>query len=161
MTDPLPVILLVAGLIVGGLIGFMLAARKGRDAQARADAAGRIEAELRGQVQQREAELVATRDKLSEAEKKCATAGAEAKAATQRLAEQQQQQAQALADLKAAQEKALSDLREAFAALSAKALRETQPEFLRLARRSDHLLNEAQPTTCPSSSATNTGWRAS
>jgi DNA recombination protein RmuC len=53
--------------------------------------------------------------------------------AAARLVEQQQQQAQALADVKAAQDKALNDLREAFAALSLKALKETQPEFLRLA----------------------------
>ena len=52
MQDVLLIILIPAALIVGGLVGFILAARKGREAQARADAAGRIEAELRGQIQQ-------------------------------------------------------------------------------------------------------------
>ena len=63
MQDVLLIILIPAALIVGGLVGFILAARKGREAQARADAAGRIEAELRGQIQQRDAELAATREK--------------------------------------------------------------------------------------------------
>jgi DNA recombination protein RmuC len=46
---------------------------------------------------------------------------------------QQEQHVKALADLRAAQEKSVTELREAFAALSAQALKETQPEFLRLA----------------------------
>jgi len=158
------VILLLAGLVVGGLAGYLVATRKGREAQARADAAGRIEAELRDQIQQRTTELDATREKLSTEQKAraaaetaatrlpaleeaaskaqadlaaerahAAQAEAEANAAEERLTEQQRQHTQALADLRAAQEKAVNDLREAFAALSAKALKETQPEFLRLA----------------------------
>lgn len=133
MTDALPIFLLVVGLIVGGLAGFIIAARKGREAQARADAAGCIEAELRGQIQQRDVELAATREKLSAEQQARVAAETKETNAAARLAEQQQQQAQMLADLKLAQEKALVDLREAFAALSAKALKETQPEFLRLA----------------------------
>ena len=62
--------------------------------------------------------------------------------AAARLAEQQQQQAQSLADLKAAQDKALVDLREAFTALSARALKESQPEFLRLANETFAKLTE-------------------
>jgi DNA recombination protein RmuC len=122
MQDALPFILLVVGLIIGGLVGFIIAARKGREAQARADAAGRIEAELRAQVQQRDAELAATRGKLSEAEKAAAAGKAEARAADERIEEQRKQR-----------EKDIADLREAFVALSTKALKETQPEFLRLA----------------------------
>jgi DNA recombination protein RmuC len=109
-------------LIVGGLVGFIIAARKGREAQARADAAGRIEAELRGQIQQRDAELTATREKLSTAEKAAAAGEAEARAADTRIEEQRKQR-----------EKDTADLREAFVALSTKALKETHPEFLRLA----------------------------
>lgn len=133
MQDALPILLLLAGLIVGALAGFIVAARKGREAQARADAAGRIEAELRGQLQQRDAELAATREKLAAEQQGRVAAETKVQNAAVRLVEQQQQQAQALADLKAAQDKALGDLREAFAALSLKALKETQPEFLRLA----------------------------
>ncbi len=133
MTDALPIILLVAGLIVGGLAGFIFAARKGREAQARADAAGRIETELRGQIQQREAELAAMRENLAVEQRARVAAETKEQNAAARLVEQQQQQAQSLADLKLAQEKALVDLREAFTALSVRALKETQPEFLRLA----------------------------
>jgi len=122
MQDVLLIILIPAALIVGGLVGFIIAARKGREAQARADAAGRIEAELRGQVQQRDAELAATREKLSVAERNAAAGEAGAKAAAQRIEEQQKQH-----------ETAIANLREAFKALSADALKETQPEFLRLA----------------------------
>lgn len=133
MQDALPILLLLAGLIVGGLAGFIFAARKGREAQARADAAGRIEAELRGQIQQRDTELTATREKLAAEQQGRVAAETKEQNAAARLVEQQQQQAQALGDLKAVQDKALADLREAFAALSLKALKETQPEFLRLA----------------------------
>lgn len=133
MQDGLLIILLPFALVVGGLIGFIIAARKGREAQARADAAGRIEAELRAQIQQRDTDLVATRDRLSAEQAARVAAETKETSAAARLVEQQQQQAQALADLKLAQEKALLDLREAFVALSARALKETQPEFLRLA----------------------------
>lgn len=133
MQDALLIILPLIGLIVGGLVGFIIAARKGREAQARADAAGRIEAELRGQVQQRDTELTATREKLASEQQGRVAAETKEQNAAARLVEQQQQQAQALADVKIAQDKALGDLREAFAALSLKALKETQPEFLRLA----------------------------
>lgn len=122
MTDALPIFLLVAGLIVGGLVGFIIAARKGREAQARADAAGRIEAELRSQIQQRDTELAATREKLSTAERNSAAAETEAKTAAERIEEQRKQR-----------EQDIVSLREAFVALSTKALKETQPEFLRLA----------------------------
>ena len=142
MQDVLLIILVPAALIVGGLIGFIIAARKGREAQARADAAGRIEAELRGQIQQRDTELVATREKLAAEQQGRVAAETKEQNAAARLAEQQQQQAQSLADLKAGQEKALVDLREAFTALSARALKESQPEFLRLANETFAKLTE-------------------
>ena len=142
MQDVLLIILIPAALIVGGLVGFILAARKGREAQARADAAGRIEAELRGQIQQRDAELAATREKLAGEQQSRVAAETKEQNAAARLAEQQQQQAQSLADLKAAQDKALVDLREAFTALSARALKESQPEFLRLANETFAKLTE-------------------
>ena len=80
-------------------------------------------------------EEVARKAQLSLAteQARAAKAEAEAQAAAQRLIEQQKQHAIALTDLRASQEKATNELREAFAALSAKALKETQPEFLRLA----------------------------
>ena len=56
-------------------------------------------------------------------------------AAEKMLAEQQQLHEQNLREAKAAQEKALADLREAFKALSADALKQSAPEFLRLAEQ--------------------------
>src|SRR5260221_2397303 len=49
------------------------------------------------------------------------------------MAEQRQLHEKVLVEAKMSQEKALADLREAFKALSADALKQTQPEFLRLA----------------------------
>ena len=93
----------------------------------------RLESELRQQLAQRVSELAETRQQLSQAS--VARAASEAKlAATERLlAEQRDLHAQQLAQAARAQEKALADLREAFKALSAEALKQTQPEFLRLA----------------------------
>jgi DNA recombination protein RmuC len=62
-----------------------------------------------------------------------ATAEANVTAANKRLEDQQAQQAQQWQAAKEAQEKALADLREAFKALSADALKQNAPEFLRLA----------------------------
>jgi len=99
----------LVGLVIGWLIG-----------RARAGA----ESELRKQVSQREAELTQLRGQLTEAGN--ARAGAEAsRAAAEKLA----------ADQRALQEKALADLREAFKALSAEALKQSAPEFLRLAEQ--------------------------
>ncbi|MCX6910028.1 MAG: DNA recombination protein RmuC [Verrucomicrobia bacterium] len=131
MQDVLLIVLIPAALIVGGLIGFIIAARKGREAQARADAAGRIEAELRGQVQQRDTELAATREKLAAEQQARVAAETKEQNAAARLTEQQQQQAQALVNL-----------REAFKALSADALKEAQPQFLQLANQAFEKLAE-------------------
>src|SRR6266568_8896259 len=84
----------------------------------------RLENELRQQLAQRESDLRQLRLQLSEASN--ARAGAEAKysAAEKMLLEQ-----------RALQDKALVDLREAFKALSVDALKQTAPEFLRLAEQ--------------------------
>ena len=131
MQDALPFILLVVGLIAGGLAGYLWAARQGREAQARANAAGHIEAELRGQLQQRDAELAVTREKLSAEQQGRVAAETKEQNAAARLIEQQQQQAQEL-----------GKLREAFKALSADALREAQPQFLQLANQAFERLAE-------------------
>jgi DNA recombination protein RmuC len=99
----------LVGLVIGWLIG-----------RARAGA----ESELRKQVSQREVELTQLRGQLTEAGN--ARAGAEAsRAAAEKLA----------TDQRALQDKALADLREAFKALSVDALKQTAPEFLRLAEQ--------------------------
>jgi len=129
-------IYLLIGLALGGglgvLIGWLLGARR----QTVAPADSGLENELRQQKVQREAELAQTREQLSQANSALATAQANQAAAEKILAEQKQLQEQNLRDAKAAQEKALADLRDTFKALSADALKQSAPEFLRLAEQS-------------------------
>jgi len=83
------------------------------------------ENELRRQMGQRDAELAQLRGQLTEAA--TARAAAEAsRAAAEKLA----------ADQRALQEKAQAEMRDAFQALSAEALKQSAPEFLRLAEQS-------------------------
>jgi DNA recombination protein RmuC len=123
---------LVAGGGLGLLIGWLLGSRK----QSAAPADARLENELRQQLAQRDTELSQSREQLSQAKTSLATAQANQVAAEKLLAEQKQLHEQNLREAKAAQEKAIADLREAFKALSADALKQTAPEFLRLAEQS-------------------------
>ena len=79
---------------------------------------------MRQQVAQRETELTRLRSQLTEAGNARAAAEASRVAAEKLVAEQ-----------RALQDKALADLREAFRALSAEALKQSAPEFLRLAEQ--------------------------
>jgi DNA recombination protein RmuC len=117
----------LAGLALGGLLGWLLRALR----QVPADA--RLEAELRQQLAQREAELRGLRATAADAQVARSVAEARRDSAESLLAEHKQLHERALAEAKVAQDQALADLREAFKALSADALRQTQPEFLRLA----------------------------
>jgi DNA recombination protein RmuC len=112
---------LIIAVVVGGAVGFFLGWLKwgGKSSDAR------LEKELRQQVAQRETELAQVRGQLSEAGNARAAAEASRAAAEKLVAEQ-----------RALQDKALADLREAFKALSADALKQTAPEFLRLAEQS-------------------------
>lgn len=78
-------------------------------------------------------EQEALRENLRQLSEAAATARAEHQASTHQLAEQKQQHDQELRLLQEAQNRALADLKEAFKALSSDALRQVQPEFLRLA----------------------------
>ncbi len=109
-------IALVLGLALGIFIGWLL--WRG----ARADS--RLENELRQQLGQREAELDKLRGQIAEAGNARAAAEARQGAAEKLLAEQ-----------RALQDKALAELRDAFKALSADALKQSAPEFLRLAEQ--------------------------
>src|SRR5437879_5724511 len=120
---------LVLGALIGSLFGWLMALRR----QAAHPADARVENELREQLLQRTTEISKLRGQLAETITACATAEARNAAAERLLGDQRQLQEQHLAEAKAAQEKALTDLREAFKALSADALKQTQPEFLRLA----------------------------
>jgi DNA recombination protein RmuC len=132
---------LFIGFAVGSLIGFSFGWITGRR-KTTDPADNRLENELRAQLQQRERELADARAQSSETSAELAAAHANRCAAEKLLAEQKQIHAQALADAKLAQEKALADLRDAFKALSADALKQTAPEFLRLAEQSFGKLQE-------------------
>ena len=112
-------IALLAGAGLGILIG--RAIWRGRGPAA---ADSRLENELRQQIGQRESDLEKLRGQISEAGNARAAAEAKQAAAEKLLTEQ-----------RALQEKALSELREAFKALSADALKQSAPEFLRLAEQ--------------------------
>src|ERR1019366_7834343 len=122
---------LLIGLALGGglclLIGWLLG--RGRAA---VPADSRLENELRQQLTQRESELAQAREQLSQTKTSLATAQANQAAAENILAEQKLLHEQTLREAKAAQEKALADLRDTFKALSADALKQSAPEFLRL-----------------------------
>ncbi|HEY2951537.1 MAG TPA: DNA recombination protein RmuC [Verrucomicrobiae bacterium] len=90
-------------------------------------------AEQRQQSAQVESSLAQLREQLAQINTSRATAEARLSGAEKLLAEQRQLHEQSLAAAQQAQDKALNDLREAFKALSADALKQTQPEFLRLA----------------------------
>ena len=123
------------GFVVGGGLGWLIGWLLGRG-RAAAPADSRLENELRQQLTQAKSELDQTRDQLSQGKSSLATAQANQAAAEKILAEQKQLHEQTLRDAKAAQEKALTDLRDTFKALSADALKQSAPEFLRLAEQS-------------------------
>ena len=127
---------LFIGLAVGGSLGLLIGWLLGRNRASVAPADARLENELRQQLTQRDTELNQTREQLSQSKTSLATAQANQTAAEKILIEQKSLHEQTLRDAKIAQEKAISDLREAFKAMSADALKQSAPEFLRLAEQS-------------------------
>jgi DNA recombination protein RmuC len=121
---------LTLGIVLGGIIGWLLGARNGANTL---PPDGRLESELRQQLTSRETELSREREQLTKLNAACAAAEAQKASAEKLLLEQRQLHEEALREAKTSQDKALLDLREAFKALSAEALKQTQPEFLRLA----------------------------
>ncbi len=120
---------LAIGAVLGGTIGWLAALR--RASAVPADT--RLENELRQQLAQRETSLAGVRNELNQSNAARAAAEASHVATEKLVAEQRQVHERTLVEAKAAQDKAIADLREAFKALSAEALKQTQPEFLRLA----------------------------
>jgi DNA recombination protein RmuC len=114
---------ILIALVVGGGLGFLAGWFFGR-ARGGAGPDARLEKELRDQVSQRETELTRLRGQLTETGNARAAAEASRSAAEKLVAEQ-----------RALQDKALADLRDAFKALSAEALKQSAPEFLRLAEQ--------------------------
>jgi DNA recombination protein RmuC len=90
-------------------------------------------AELQRKTADTEAALAAAREQLADTHAARSVFEARLTAAERLLAEQKQLHERALVEARLAQEKALADLRESFKALSADALKQNQPEFLRLA----------------------------
>jgi DNA recombination protein RmuC len=117
------------GLLIGWLIG---SRRRPTGVQfANEEFENPLENELRQQIARREEELAQLRSQLTEANN--ARAAAEARhAATEKM----------LVEQHTLQEKALADLRDTFKALSADALKQSAPEFLRLAEQSFGKLHE-------------------
>jgi DNA recombination protein RmuC len=141
MTTPVEIIIaLIAGLALGAVGTWLVMSRRKADVFVPDN---RLEAELRQQLAQRETELSAERQRLAQTGNALAAAEANKSAAEKMLADQRQLHDQALAATKQAHDKALLDLREAFKALSAEALRQTAPEFLRLAEQSFGKLQES------------------
>jgi DNA recombination protein RmuC len=124
---PVGIQLLIA-LLVGGALGILFGWLKwsGKSSDSR------LENILQEQIKQRESELEKLRGQISEAGN--ARSAAEAKlAATEKM----------LVEQRALQDKALIDLREAFKALSADALKQLQPEFLERARQTFAVFQES------------------
>jgi DNA recombination protein RmuC len=137
-----PLAYFIIGFVLGGGICFAVGWLVGlRRASRPADE--RLENELRQQVGQREAELVQLRSQLSETGNARASAEARQATAEKLLVEQRAIHEKALVEARESQAKALADLRDAFKALSADALKQTAPEFLRLAEQSFGRLQES------------------
>jgi DNA recombination protein RmuC len=117
--------------LIGGLLGWLGCWLSRRNRPLQPDA--RLEEELRQQLRQREQELESGREKITQTSAALAGAEANRDAAQRMLEESRTTHAENLRAAKEAQDKALADLREAFKALSADALRQTAPQFLQLA----------------------------
>jgi DNA recombination protein RmuC len=139
---PLGLQLLLA-FIIGGGLGWLIGTLMARGKQTVAPANAALENELRQQLQQRDGELSQLRSEIVSTKAALATAEAQKTSTEKLLAEQRALHDRALIEAKESQTKALTDLRDAFKALSADALKQTAPEFLRLAEQSFGKLQEA------------------
>lgn len=137
---PLGVELIIA-FGIGGVLFFVIGWLVARARAPRPDS--RLEDELRQQLAQRDTDLRDSRDALATARAGHATAEAGRAAAEKMVADQRALHERALHEAKETQAKALVDLRDTFKALSADALKQTQPEFLQLATQAFARLQES------------------
>lgn len=133
-----PALYVLIGLAIGGAASmvFWLWARsrqKGKIEFVNERFVSPLEEELKRQIATKDAESTKLREQLGVTATALATAEANHSATERLLAGQRQLHEQALKEARQAQDKAVADLREAFKALSADALKQNQPEFLRLA----------------------------
>ena len=133
---------LLIGFALGGALFFYIGWLLGSRRQPGAPTDNRLEEELRQQATQRENELAQLRDQLAHMGAARAAADAHRVAAEKLLAEQRMLHDKAIREAKEIQAKALADLRDTFKALSADALKQTHPEFLRLASETFGKLRE-------------------
>jgi DNA recombination protein RmuC len=142
MTSPVD---LLIGFVIGGvvfyIIGWLLGSR--RSAQASLPPDNRLEDELRQQLGQHKTDLAQLRRELADTRDARKEAETKQGAAETLLIQQREMHEKALQEAKHLQAKALADLREAFRALSADALKQTQPDFLRLANEAFSRLQES------------------
>ncbi|HMP82523.1 MAG TPA: DNA recombination protein RmuC [Verrucomicrobiota bacterium] len=131
MNLPLGIQWLIA-FVIGGLLGLVIGWLMGRFRSGTPTVDSRLENELRQQVAQRDSELNQLRGKLNELGNARASAEAKLQASETMLKEQ-----------RVMQDKALADLRETFKALSSDALKQSAPEFLRLAEQTFGKFQEA------------------
>jgi DNA recombination protein RmuC len=132
---PVGIQITIAFIIGGGLglfIGWLFGSRK----QTATPTDSRLEKDLSQRLEKRELELNQLRSDVDQTKTALATARANQAAAEKILTEQKFLHEQTSRDAKTAQEKALTDLRDTFKALSADALKQSAPEFLRLAEQS-------------------------
>jgi DNA recombination protein RmuC len=132
---------LLIGLVIGGFLGWLIGFLQNKKSVLPND--NRLESELRAQLQQREKDLTQAREQLTQTTTGLATAEANRDAVQRLLAEAKNTYTENLQAAKLAQEKALTDLRDTFKALSADALKQSAPEFLRLAEQSFGKLQES------------------
>jgi DNA recombination protein RmuC len=122
---------LLIGLAVGAAIGWYL----GRKASPATTAAldGKLEAELRGQIEILKKDAAGEAAQRLEAEKGRSAAEATASASERRISEERAGFHRDLSQLKADHTAAIGQLKDSFAKLSGDALKEMQPAFLKLA----------------------------
>lgn len=130
---PVGIQLLIAFLL-GGSLGALFGWLYSRSRAGQPDA--RLENELRQQLARRDGEIAQLRAELTDATREKATAEAARTSAEEFNARERESHQKALQEAQAAHAKTLTDLREAFRALSAEALKQSAPEFLRLAEQS-------------------------
>ncbi len=121
---------LVLGLGLGGTIGWLFAMRW----LATHSSETPLEKELRQQLAQRDATQTLLQGQLEDCRDALTAAEAKRAALQQALLEQRQWHDQALAAARDSHQTAIAELKTAFKALSAQALQETHPAFLRLAQ---------------------------